>query len=353
MLNNEIFISFCISTFNRSEKIAHLVSEILKYNGNDIEVIVSDNFSTDNTTSELAKIRDPRFNYIVNGSNVGAVNNYLKVMSHGNGKYVFFSTDKDHIDSSGIAEFIEFLRSAPTVIAGYCELNVSSKYSIEILDNGFKSLDKIGYLSRHPTGYFYLNNLLKDLNITVNYSNPNKVGSFPFEFILAEFCMRGSTAIIRTPLCYIESLEDVKSIKSYTYSGDQNNLYFSPQEKYKMAERYIDQLKMFDLPQSEKIAVVKKIFRSGISSATVGYKSMLQNEIICNHYNITSRRISVLEILTIDYLFSHKFIIGCNFSNIFTRTLMCLEIHLVYIKTFVPRIVKNILHIKSNFSKRS
>lgn len=48
-LNSLPILSFCIPTYSRAEKVLKLVYEILRYEGFDIEVVVSDNCSDDGT----------------------------------------------------------------------------------------------------------------------------------------------------------------------------------------------------------------------------------------------------------------------------------------------------------------
>ena len=328
---NKPVISFCISTFNRSKKIVKLIEEILKYKGDEIEVVVTDNCSTDNTALMLSKIHDERFRYFVNNQNIGAIPNYMKSMSEAKGEYVFFSTDKDTINSASIHDLVDFFNNNSNIISGYCKLDVYETAPNVLFNQGVDGLKNMAYLSQHPTGYFFKNEILKTLNIFENYSSLKKIGTFPFEFIMADMCMLGQTAIVNLPLCYIETMEDVKNIKSYSYSGVQNNLYFSPFQRFKMLERYVKHLKTLDLPESEKKGLVKCIFRYGLSSATLGYRSMMQNKIICDHYSITTENIGVLKLIKNDYNFSSSFIINCKHSNFLTRIAICLEIHIEYI----------------------
>ena len=326
-----ILLSICISAFNRAEKVSTLVNEILKYDGLEIEVVVSDNCSTDNTKYELSKIKDSRFRYLENDTNIGAIPNYLKVISEGKGKYILFSTDKDTIVSSGINGLVEFFKTNSNVIAGYCGLDIHTKSQNIILGKGVNSLMRIGYLSKHPTGYFFQSSILNELKIIENYSDVNKVGSFPLEFILSEFCMRGNTAIINIPLCYIETMEDVKNIKSYSYSETDDNLYFSPSQRYIMFEKYLDHLTSLDLTNPEKRVVVRWLYVNGLNCATFEYKTMLENKIVCEHYNIKSRNVSMLEILKIDYKFTSDFIRTAKYSNYFTRMNICMRVHFEFI----------------------
>lgn len=324
-------ISFCISTYNRSEKIYKLVKDILKYDGDDIEVVVSDNCSTDDTIIKLSEIKDERFRYFVNSPNIGAIPNYIKAMSEGIGEYIFFTTDKDSIDSDGIPDLINFFNYNPYIIGGYSKIDVLEKAEPKIFNSGVDGLLNLAYLSQHPTGYFFKNEQLLKLNILKNYTDFDKVGVFPFEFLMADLCVRGKTAMLNLPLFYIETMEEVKNIKSFSYSGIQNNLYFSPQQRFLTLQKYIEHLSNLNLSFVDKKNVVIKIFQNGLASATLGYKFMLENEIICDHYAIKTQKINVFKLILIDLNFCKKFIFNTKNFNLFFRIKICLLVHLKYI----------------------
>lgn len=324
-------ISFCISTYNRSEKIFQLVKDILKYEGNDIEVVVSDNCSTDDTIIKLSEIKDERFRYFVNSPNIGAIPNYIKAMSEGIGEYIFFTTDKDSINPDGIPDLINFFNNNSFIIGGYSKIDVSEKAEPKIFNRGEDGLLNLAYLSQHPTGYFFKNKELKKLDILKNYTDFEKVGVFPFEFLMANLCVLGKTAMLNLPLFYIETMEDVKNIKSFSYSGLQNNLYFSPHQRFLASEKYIKHLLSLNLSIVEKKNVIKKIFQYGLASATLGYKFMVENEIICHHYAIKTQKINVFKLILIDLNFCKKFIFNTNNFNPFFRFKICLLVHFNYL----------------------
>ncbi|MEO8236795.1 MAG: glycosyltransferase family 2 protein [Flavobacterium sp.] len=330
-INSKPVLSFCISTYNRADKIFKLINDILKYKGDNIEVIVSDNSSTDDTILELSKIQDDRFRFFVNSPNIGAIPNYMKAISEGTGEYVFFSTDKDSINASGIYELINFFSNHTYIVAGYSKLDVCQKAKETIFNQGIDSLSNLAYLSYHPTGYFFKNERLKKLDVLKNYTDFERVGVFPFEFIIAELSMQGKTAIIELPLFYMETMEEVENVKSFSYSGAKNNLYFSPHQRFVMSKKYIKHLLSLKLSKIEKRLIIKKIFKYSLSSATLGYKLMLENKFVCDHYGIKTEKIGLLKILLNDLSFSRKFIFNSEGISLFLCIIICLEVHFEYI----------------------
>lgn len=95
-----ILLSICIPTYNRSELLNETLESIVTQaafrNGNEIEIVVSDNCSTDNT-NELMSIFCGRFpNKIIynrNHENISYDKNYEKVLSLANGKILKLNND--------------------------------------------------------------------------------------------------------------------------------------------------------------------------------------------------------------------------------------------------------------------
>jgi glycosyltransferase involved in cell wall biosynthesis len=322
-----LVLSFCISTYNRSYKIYNLVNEILEYQGDEIEIIVSDNCSSDNTIDELSRINDSRLHVLKNSKNIGAIPNYLKSISEGTGQYVLFCTDKDTVKSSGISCLVSFLKQQQQIVGGLCSMNLHTKVDNIFFNKGVNGILNIGYLSRHPTGYFFKGENLRALLCSKDYSNYNDFGVFPFEFIISDLCMQGKTAIFNYPLFYIESMEDVSKTKSYSYSGNQNNLYFSPTERIQMFRKYVNHISNLELSCLNKNRIVKKTFRSGLFMTTVWYKSMLANKVFCDHYGIQQKFMKNSEIISNALNFSFKFISHTNYSNFLNRIVICFQVY--------------------------
>ena len=115
-------ISFCIPTYNRAPQCIRLVKEILKSQNEDIEVVVSDNCSTDETLALLRKIKDKRLFILTSVQNKDSLLNGLNCLSKASGKYIYFTTDKDMVNFSNIDAFVLFLKGN-RVSCGYCEFS--------------------------------------------------------------------------------------------------------------------------------------------------------------------------------------------------------------------------------------
>ena len=68
----EELISVIIPTYNRRDKVTYAVKSVLDQTYSNIEVIIIDDASTDNTEAEIKKIKDDRIRYIYLEKNHGA-----------------------------------------------------------------------------------------------------------------------------------------------------------------------------------------------------------------------------------------------------------------------------------------
>ncbi|MEZ7892924.1 MAG: glycosyltransferase family 2 protein [Candidatus Wallbacteria bacterium] len=102
-------LSICIPTYNRAEYLRKAVSSVLAYNGDEIELIVQDNCSIDNTSAVVKSIHDTRLKYYRNDVNIGAIKNVIDIIKKANGEYVFLLTDDDYLLPGAIEEVLKFI----------------------------------------------------------------------------------------------------------------------------------------------------------------------------------------------------------------------------------------------------
>lgn len=87
-------LSICIPTYNRCDIVYQCVMECLAFPYDWIEVVVTDNCSTDKTTEMLRSIHDPRFRYFRNDRNIGYINFSVSLIN-GSGKFCLLLSDED------------------------------------------------------------------------------------------------------------------------------------------------------------------------------------------------------------------------------------------------------------------
>ncbi len=107
-------LSICIPTFNRAVFLGELLSDILEnQNSNEIEIVISDNASTDNTSEVVEHFKDKfaYFTYSRFNENKGPDANFLKCVSLATAKYCWLMGSDDSIRSDGIKIVLEKLKN--------------------------------------------------------------------------------------------------------------------------------------------------------------------------------------------------------------------------------------------------
>ena len=109
MTKHPILISFCIPTYNRANYLRCCIESIIGYQYDDIEIIISDNCSTDITPDVVKEYSDSRIRYFRNPTNIGARLNVRAVIDHAQGKYIFYLTDDDVLVPGAVSIIKEFI----------------------------------------------------------------------------------------------------------------------------------------------------------------------------------------------------------------------------------------------------
>ncbi|MCX6300311.1 MAG: glycosyltransferase [Bacteroidetes bacterium] len=302
------FLSFCIPTFNRKYKLISLVKEILKYENNDIEIIILDNCSTDGTAYLLSKIEDHRLSYFLNEVSLDGSINPIKALTLAKGKYGLLCLDKDTLISSNINYLIESLKKNENIVFGHCSLNIMSIGNDLIYERGYMSLINMAFLSEHPSGTFYKIKYFKNLFILKKILTEKKKFGFYIDIINAEMSFIGKSLFFNKPLVNTESKQECAKTATFTYSG--KDVFFKPILRIKEYEKYINVLcdLSCNLKIEESKVVISKLYYTIKSNATFGFKDIMSDELICSHYGVRPRKVNLFELLKINFLFSYHFI---------------------------------------------
>lgn len=106
-----------IPTFNRELLIGRAVNSILSQDYPNIEIVVSDNCSTDSTPSVCQDLcaQDARIRYIRQPVNIGATRNFAAVLKQASGEYFMWLGDDDHVDHNYVSTALQELQRDPSV----------------------------------------------------------------------------------------------------------------------------------------------------------------------------------------------------------------------------------------------
>lgn len=102
-------VSVCIPVYNGEKYIKYTIDSVLNQTYKNLEIIICDNCSTDNTVSIVESYNDKRIKLYKNRSNIGALNNSNKCIELSSGYYIKFVYADDIINRNTLEEMVSIM----------------------------------------------------------------------------------------------------------------------------------------------------------------------------------------------------------------------------------------------------
>jgi glycosyltransferase involved in cell wall biosynthesis len=115
-------VSIVVAAYNRAELLVQAVQSALVQGGADIEVVVSDDCSPDNSVDRLRALGDPRVRVNAQPKNVGVWLNWTAALDMARGEFVVFLGDDDFLGDGFIDAHLTAFERNPQVSAVFSEL---------------------------------------------------------------------------------------------------------------------------------------------------------------------------------------------------------------------------------------
>ena len=107
-MNVSPLVTIAIPTYNRAASyLPQALQSALRQTYANLDIVVSDNCSTDHTRAFVTNIDDPRLRYFRHGSNIGQKGNYSFCFERARGNYVLLLHDDDTIDDDFVCSCME------------------------------------------------------------------------------------------------------------------------------------------------------------------------------------------------------------------------------------------------------
>jgi glycosyltransferase involved in cell wall biosynthesis len=94
-MSSRPFFTIGVPTFNRAEFVSQAIPSALQQTCTDLELLVSDNASPDNTRETVLSFKDPRLQYFRQDSNIGSARNANFLVEKARGDYFVMLQDDD------------------------------------------------------------------------------------------------------------------------------------------------------------------------------------------------------------------------------------------------------------------
>ena len=123
----EPLVSIAIPTFNRPKYLDRALSQLRAQTYSRLEVIVSDNASTDPEVGAVMRKhcdQDLRIKYIRQLENIGPYRNYIAALDNTTGDFVMWASDDDQWSPDYVAELYACLQKHPAAGLAFCGMEI-------------------------------------------------------------------------------------------------------------------------------------------------------------------------------------------------------------------------------------
>lgn len=115
-VSSNIKVSLIIPTRERSETLKYTIQTALNQRLREYEVIISDNFSQDNTKQVVNSFSDGRLRYINTLKRLSMTENFAFGVSHAKGEYIIIIGDDDGVMPNAIDKLSKFIDTHPSLL---------------------------------------------------------------------------------------------------------------------------------------------------------------------------------------------------------------------------------------------
>lgn len=236
-----MLFSIIIPTYNRSNYLERAVVSALAQEGNDYEVIVMDNASSDGTEKVMKQfLYNKKFKYVKNNQNIGMIANWQKgVEECASGEWVLILSDDDRlIDNNYLENAKKFIDKYEDLVIIHANRSIVSESGRHVEYRSLKNFMDgseifINYLKNPNIMFTFVTGIFKrELSIRLKcFSKHNVVGSDTMEFL--RMALYGKVAFI----------DDVVA----EYRIHENNPYY----RFGFDYLFTENIETFELPYKE------------------------------------------------------------------------------------------------------
>lgn len=172
MTNSEITVTVITVTYNSSAYVRDAIESVLAQTHSNIEYIIGDDCSTDNTWEIIQDYKDPRIRAYRNEVNLREYPNRNKAIKMASGKYLIFIDGDDIIYPHGVAYFVSLMENFPEAAMAIQKNYVNNLlypvllYPQEVLVNNY--FGKINLLSSSFASNFFNTSVLIEKSLKEN-----------------------------------------------------------------------------------------------------------------------------------------------------------------------------------------
>jgi glycosyltransferase involved in cell wall biosynthesis len=152
-------LSIGLPVFNGEDYLEQAIESLLAQTYSDFEFVISDNASTDSTEDicRAYAVQDRRIKYHRNPKNIGAIQNWYRVLDLSSGEYMASAAHDDLYAADYMEKCIAVLDRDPSVIVCYSKTRIIDEHGEPLDDKRIAGMleTKIDTVSPNPSVRFY------------------------------------------------------------------------------------------------------------------------------------------------------------------------------------------------------
>lgn len=285
-----IKLSICITVFNQIAIVKKNLDNLIRYKGSDIEIIVSDDNSTDDICGLVNSYSDSRLVYTKTACNSGHDLNILHAIEKARGTYVLVLRSRDTLIVDNLEDMINIINEHDTV--GYCVFSSvdddgkeKTVFNDKLYKKGKAAIEAHKRLFIHPSGNIYRKELI-DIPKLRNYIESHfkhKYGFCVHELIRMELASKSD---FYTSKCtgWIYS-NTIKQRDVAVNSIENGNSVYSPVLSYERLDCQLDFINSSLFSEKEKRILNKYVIQRFYKMIAYDFIKINENPEMQRHYN--------------------------------------------------------------------
>lgn len=176
-------VSFVIPCYKLGHLLADCVNSILSQTYTELEVLIMNDQSPDNTAEVAGSFTDPRVRHIYNAENLGHLKNYNKGISLTTGKYVWLISADDYLRKPYVLQkYVELMEEHPSVGYTFCSgISVVDGKETSLLEYSLHDKQDRIVNGRNFLEQLLVSNFIVAASALVRRECYEKISLFPFD----------------------------------------------------------------------------------------------------------------------------------------------------------------------------
>ena len=236
----EILLSVCVPTYNRGKTVEACVKKWLEIPFNDMEVVVSDNGSPDDTQERIEAIRDFRLVYHRHSFNVGFAINFSYVLSCARGKWLLLISDEDDPRCVDWYKFrTKLLNLKDTAVIRFPAEGFFSSHPFHYDHDTFKAYWFVFNACYYASGTMFNRDILAKCFIKIR-RNTMAWGSYPHK-VMALHCSKYGDVLCMDDLKIMHPRREVQDTsESYIFVYKHGDDIYQPEGRLQQVMSFMD-----------------------------------------------------------------------------------------------------------------